>query len=48
MIVTKSTEEVLEDGRKIIEAGYKSLYYRDAKRALKMMRRARRKQVQEE
>ncbi len=44
MIVTKSTEEVIEDGRKIIETGYKVQYFIDAQRALKMMRRARRKQ----
>jgi len=44
----KSTEEIIEDGRKIIEAGYRVQYFVDARRALKMMRRARRKQVQEE
>ena len=44
MIVTKSTEDVLEDGRKIIETGYKVQYFIDARRALKMMRKARRKQ----
>ena len=44
MIVTKSTEEVIEDGRKIIETGYKSMYYRDAQRALKMMKKRRKQE----